>query len=115
MMTSRSSWILSALLLSLVLLATPASAGFSGTDLILPASGRVLGAGGSEFLTTGWVTNPGDDVIDVQFQFLEAGQANHNPLTVTDTLSPGETKTYENLAETLFGRIGVLGAVRVRS
>ncbi len=111
----RKRLILSASLAFLVLLAIPALAGFSGTDLILPAAGRVLGGGGSEFLTTGWVTNPNAEAVDVQFQFLEAGQANPNPVTVTDTLSPGQTKTYENLAETLFNRVGVLGAVRVRS
>jgi hypothetical protein len=93
----------------------PALANFAGTDLILPAAGRVLGAGGTEFLTTGWVTNPNERAVDVQFQFLEAGQANLSPVTVSDTLNAGQTKTYVNLAETLFHRSGVLGAVRVRS
>ncbi len=114
-MSSRRNWVLFVSVTLFVLFGTPVFAGFSGTDLILPAAGRVLGAGGSEFLTTGWVTNPNDEAVDVQYQFLEAGQANPNPVTVTDTLSAGQTKTYENLAETLFGRNGVLGAVRVRS
>jgi hypothetical protein len=35
-----------------------AKAGFGGTDLILPAVGRVNGVGGSRFYTTIWVTNP---------------------------------------------------------
>jgi hypothetical protein len=96
-------------------LARTASANFAGTDLFLPAAGRVIGAGGTEFLTTGWVTNLNDHAVDVQFQFLQAGQANPNPQTVTDTLGAGETKTYENLGETLFHRPGVLGAVRVLS
>lgn len=98
-----------------LVLARTASANFAGTDLFLPAAGRVIGAGGTEFLTTGWVTNLNDHAVDVQFQFLQAGQANPNPLTVTDTLRAGETKTYENLTETLFHRSGVLGAVRVLS
>jgi hypothetical protein len=114
-MSPRRSPILAASFTLIVLLCSPAFAGFSATELILPAAGRVMGAGGSEFLTTGWVTNPNAAAVDVQFQFLEAGQENPNPLTVTDTLNPGQTKTYENLAETLFGRSGVLGAVRVRS
>ena len=63
----------------------------------------------------GWVTNPNDHAVDVQFQLLQSGQANIYPITVTDTLSAGQTKTYENLIDTLFHRSDVLGAVRVRS
>ncbi|HEV7765223.1 MAG TPA: hypothetical protein VGQ76_09495 [Thermoanaerobaculia bacterium] len=103
-----------AIALSLILTAS-SYANFAGTDLILPAAGRVLGAGGTEFLTTGWVTNPNEHPVDVQFQFLQAGQGNLDPITVTDRLLAGETKTYENLAETLFQRSGVVGAVRIRA
>jgi hypothetical protein len=92
-----------------------ASATFAGTELFLPAAGRVLGAGGTEFLTTAWVTNLNDQPVDVQFQFLEAGRSNLNPLTVANTLQAGETKTYTNIVETLFHRSGVLGALRLRS
>jgi collagen triple helix repeat protein len=114
-MSRPRSLTLAASLMLLVLIACPAFANFASTDLILPAAGRVVGAGGTEFLTTGWVTNPNDEAVDVQFQFLEAGRSNPNPITVTDTLSAGQTKTYTNLGETLFGRPGVLGAVRVHS
>ncbi len=113
-MSILKSSMFSALIL-MILMSNPLFAGFADTDLILPAAGRVLGAGGSEFFTTGLVTNPNDHAVDVQFQFLQAGQANPAPLTVTDTLAAGQTKTYENLGETLFHRAGVLGAVRVRS
>jgi hypothetical protein len=99
----------------LLIISSTTLANFAGTDLFLPVAGRVSGSGGSEFLTTGWVTNPNDGPVDVQFQFLEAGRANLTPITVTDTLAAGETKSYENLGETLFHRPGVLGAVRVRS
>jgi hypothetical protein len=99
----------------LTLITMRASAGFSGTDLILPATGKVIGAGGTEFVTTGWVTNLGDHPVDVQYQFLQAGQANTNPLTVSDTLDAGETKTYEDMTSSIFHLSQVLGAVRVRS
>ena len=116
-MTQSKKFLLSGVL-SLMTLAfpvTPALANFAGTDLILPAAGRVLGSGGTEFLTTGWITNPNDHAVDVQFQFLQSGQANVTPVTVTETLNAGQTKTYENLSESLFHISGVLGAVRVRS
>lgn len=106
-------WILA---VALCLFAASSSyANFAGTDLFLPTAGRVLGAGGTEFVTTGWVTNPNEHPVDVQFQFLQAGRANVDPITVSDRLKAGETKTYENLTEMLFQRPGVLGAVRVRA
>ena len=93
----------------------PARSNFAGTDLILPAAGRVLGAGGTEFVTTAWVSNPTDHAVDVQFQFLQAGQANTSPITVTDTLNAGQTKSYPDAVNTLFHISGLLGAMRVRS
>ena len=100
---------------TLVLAAIPLFAGFSGTELILPAVGRVAGAGGSQFYTTVWITNPGSTAVDFEIDYLLAGQANLNPARVTQSISPQETKTYENIAETLFGIKGLLGAARIRS
>ena len=80
------SFAVAATLFGFILGGSPVVANFAGTDLILPAAGRVLGAGGTEFLTTGWVTNLNDHAVDIQFQFLQAGQANLNPVTVSDTL-----------------------------
>jgi Chaperone of endosialidase/Collagen triple helix repeat (20 copies) len=90
-------------------------AGFPGTDLILPAVGRVEGIGGSHFYTTVWVTNPSADGVDVVIDFLRSGQDNQHPASVTVSIAPGETKTFENIAESLFGITGVLGAARVRA
>lgn len=61
-----------------------AFAGFAGTDIFLPAAGRVAGAGGSQFYTTVWVSNPSPDIVDVQITFFAAGQrtcgcATHQP------------------------------------
>ena len=95
--------------------ATSLSAGFPGKELIIPAIGRVDGAGGSHFYTTVWATNPSATTADVQIQFLLAGQPNINPITVTDTIGAGQTKVYENIAEALFGIKGVTGAARFRS
>jgi BclB C-terminal domain-containing protein len=89
-------------------------AGFPGTDLILPAVGRVDGLGGSHFYTTVWVTNPTSDAAQVQMSFLLGGQNNPAP-TVNDSIAPGATKAYENAAETLFHVQGAVGAMRVQS
>jgi hypothetical protein len=100
--------------LGLLLLAQPVFANFASNEIILPAAGRVIGAGGFEFITTVWLSNPTDHPITVQLQYLLAGQANPDPATVEQTLAPRESKTYEDIAGTLFGIVGRLGAIRVR-
>ncbi len=103
------------LLIALVLpVASSALAGFAGSDLVLPAAGRVSGANGSEFYTTVWVSNPTDRAVDFQMQFLITGTSDANPPTVNDTLAPGQSKTYANIGETVFQRAGVQGAMRFR-
>jgi hypothetical protein len=92
--------------------AAPGLGAFAGTELLLPAAGRVSGANGSEFYTTVWISNPTDHPVDVQLQFLTAGQSNPNPPTVTETIAAGEARTYDNIAESLFHLSGVLGAIR---
>ncbi|HET8773123.1 MAG TPA: hypothetical protein VFP80_05010, partial [Thermoanaerobaculia bacterium] len=93
----------------------PVRAGFGGTDLILPAAGRVEGVGGSQFYTTIWVTNPGAAAADFQMSFLRSGQSNPTPQTFHDSVGPGATKVYENAAETVFGAKNALGGVRIQS
>lgn len=104
-----------ALVTFVLLLSVPAGAAFSGTDLILPAVGRVDGSGGSRFFTTVWITNPGSETASFQMQFVAAGQSAATPIGVADSLAPGTTRTYENIAETVFGARGLLGAVRFHS
>src|ERR1700730_17448238 len=97
------------------LISTSLFAAFPSNDLILPAVGRVEGAGASQFYTTGWVTNPNPIAVDFEIAYLLAGQANLNPARVTQSIEPGATRVYENIAESLFGIKGILGAARVRS
>ncbi len=100
-------------LLSL-LSAIPASAGFAARELYLPAVGRVHGNGESQFYTTLWITNPSKTTpVNFTLQFLITGQANPAPLAWNATVNPGETLTYENFAETLFGLTEVLGGARL--
>jgi hypothetical protein len=86
-------------------------ANFAATDLFIPVAGHVVGAGGTEFFTTVWISNPLTTAVDVELQFLRAGQANDAPLTVHDSLAPGQSRTYENIADTLFHISGTLGAL----
>ena len=101
--------------LGVLMSAVPAGAAFTGSDLILPAVGRIDGNGQSRFFTTVWITNPSRDAATFEMQFLQAGQANATPISVPDAIAPGATKVYENIAETVFGLRGVLGAARIRS
>ena len=99
-----------------LVLALSLHAGFAGTDLFLPAVGRVSGAGGAEFYTTVWMTNPSSTSgVTASLRFLRSGVANPTPATVSYTLAPGETRVIENIGETVFAAPGVLGALRVVS
>ena len=100
----------------LALVARPsAQAGFTGTDVFIPAVARASGAGGSQFYSTLWVTNLGSAAANLQLDFLRQGQANPTPVIRTDTLGAGATRRYDNVVEQLFGVSGVGGAVRVRA
>ena len=85
------------------LAAANAPNGFTGTDLIVPAAGQIQGADGSQFVTSVWVTNPTAATVSYQLQFLRAGQSNTNPATSSDTVGPGQTKVYDNVAQSVFG------------
>ncbi len=101
----------------LALLAAPgmAFAGFPSTEVFLPAVGRVAGLNGAQFFTTIWVTNLTGAPESFTLQFLKGGQANPSPETFPDTLQPGETKTYENVVESVFRQTNALGAARIVS
>ena len=100
----------SILAVSLLLVCLPAGATFTGTDLILPAVGHASGAGGSEFSSSVWITNPSDATADVTIQLLGTSAPVFN-----DHIAAGGTKVYENVAETLFGLQSVVAGARVRS
>ncbi len=104
------------LLIAAGLIASPLLAGFASVNLILPAVGRVDGSGGSHFYTSVWVTNPSQtEAAQFVIRFLASGQPNPNPATASDSIAPGATKVYENIAESLFGITGVLGAAQIES
>ncbi|HKB71189.1 MAG TPA: hypothetical protein VKH46_10135 [Thermoanaerobaculia bacterium] len=89
--------------------------GFPATESYLPAVGRLAGEGGAQFYTTMWATNLTGAPVSFTFEFLKEGQANPSPASFTDTLSPGQTKMYENVVESRLGLSDALGAARIRA
>jgi N-acetylneuraminic acid mutarotase len=106
----RTSFAVAALLAAAAL-----EAGFPSTETFLPAVGRVAGQGGAQFYTTVWATNLTNVPVSFTFDFLKQGQANANPASFSDSLSPGQTKVYENVVETKLGLSNAIGAARVIS
>ena len=101
-------------LLLLALAATPAHAGFTGTDVFVPAVARASGAGGSQFYSTLWITNVSGTTATFQIQLLRQGQPNPTPLVKNDALPAGATRRYDDIVQ-LFGVSGLGAALRVVS
>ena len=97
---------------SLLLLATPVQAGFSGTDLFLPNVGRQAGVFPSNWYTTVWVHNPGDAAATARIYLLVRNTANPSPPFVDVLVAAGETEKIDNVVEALFHQ-EVFGALRV--
>lgn len=91
-------------------------AGYSGTDVFIPASARKAGATPSQFYSTLWITNLSSSAsANVQLKFLQLDTSNTSPITVPVTIAPGETKKYENVVQTIFGLPSAAGAIRIQS
>jgi hypothetical protein len=95
------------LVLSLILVFTisrTAQATFATTDVIVPAAGQVEGTGGQMFSTTLTVTNPSTaGSISYRIELLKAGLNIPNAPAINDTLAPGASRSYTDIATTVFG------------
>ena len=101
-----------AIALAALLLAEAGAAGFAGTDLFLPMVGRQAGVYPSNWYTTIWVHNPGQQAATARIYFLERNAANPSPPWVDLLVGPGDTEKVENVVEALFQR-QAFGALRV--
>ncbi len=110
-------WRLLSGLVLVVLLAFPWSAIAleEGTDVVVPAAARGEGLAGSQWLTSVAFENPGDNPVEVTVQWMVRGQANEMPTSVPITLAAGETRTYDEALEEIFGLDSGGGALRVVS
>lgn len=91
----------------------PALAGFTGTDVLIPAVARIAGAGGAQFTSTVWVTNLSQSsAATIEARLYLQGQPNPQPLVKGLTLTPGESRVYQNVVTDLFGLTSASGALR---
>jgi len=96
-------------------IASRSFAGFQSTETYLVAVGRAPGAFGAQIYSTVWATNLSGAPNSFTVYFLKQGQANTSPASFSDTLAPGETKIYENIAESKFHLTSAIGAARIVS
>jgi hypothetical protein len=87
----------------------PAWAGFSDTEVYLPAVGSAVGV--APWYTTVWVHNPESTSANLSFHLLKR-QPNPSPSHYDDTLMPGETKRYDDAIYFMFGET-TFGALRI--
>jgi hypothetical protein len=87
-------------------------AAFPATDLYLVSVGRSAGSGGSQWYTTVWIHNPGTQTAQVNVSLLLRGQANPAPDQQLISVAPGETLTFDDIINDLFGLQEAVGALR---
>ena len=97
-------------LLSLVLIAPAATAPAltPGTDVLVPAAGRL-----STWVTDLYIMNPGAEPTTVTVAWLVRGQANPDPVDLTFTVGPGETLSLPDVILEQFGLTTGEGGFRV--
>jgi len=79
-----------------------------GTDVLVPAAGRV-----STWITDLYIMNPGTEPTTVEIAWLVRNQANPDPVDLTFTVGPGETLTLPDVILEEFGLSTGDGAFRV--
>ncbi|MBK9967588.1 MAG: hypothetical protein IPP07_23020 [Holophagales bacterium] len=101
------------LFLAALLAPVPALAGFTGTDVLIPAVARIAGAGGAQFTSTVWITNLSQSsTATIEARLYLQGQPNPQPQVKALTLTPGESRVYQNVVTDLFGLTSASGALR---
>ncbi len=93
----------------------PAAASFPDGDLYIPAIGRGPGAAESQWYTTAWIYNPGDDTRTVTVSLLLRADSNVAPDQQQVSVAPGATLHFPDVVAELFGLDSVAGALRLAS
>ncbi|HUK13266.1 MAG TPA: hypothetical protein VLW17_08180, partial [Thermoanaerobaculaceae bacterium] len=97
---------------ALALAASPALAGFSGTDLFLPSVGNRPGNSGSQWHTLLWIHNPTASNLTVRVYFLARNAANPAPPYFDDLVPAGGTVRYPDVITDRF-HLSAWGALRI--
>ncbi len=116
-LTATTRFACVAVLLALAGVAS-ATAGFPGTDMVVPVVARIQGLGtpAGQFYSTLWLTNQSADTAGtVVVQFYQRNSSANPVASTTLTLSPAETRRIDDCVETLFGVTGVAGSLRLVS
>lgn len=100
----------SLLSLALIASAAPTHALTPGTDVLVPAAGRL-----STWVTDLYIMNPGTEATTVTVGWLVRGQANPDPVDLSFSLGPDETLTLPDVILDQFGLTTGEGAFRVTS
>jgi hypothetical protein len=100
--------IIAVVVLALVATAAPVFALNSGTDIIVPAAGRVSG-----WVTDLYIANAGDTTVTGSVFWLIRDTVNPNPVSITFSIAPGETAIYDDIILDEFGLSTANGAFRV--
>jgi len=86
----------------------------SVSRVFIPAAARAAGAGGSFFVTTADVHNPGRSTAMINLAWLPRNTDNSDPLQSAEiALGPGETVRYDDLLLDVFGLSDGVGAAAV--
>ncbi len=106
---------MSGLIVTTVLAASPLLAGFAGTDVFVPlvGYGRGVSVGSAGSSATLWLTNPSTSANAAVVVQLYAGGATANPVATTKlVLGPSESGTIEDPLRALFGIASGEGSLR---
>lgn len=106
----------SALLLCLVLqLPVSAFAAVPSREIFFPISGEAISADQSHFRTSLWITNPSRKPVSLTFEFVQAGTFSVRPAGQPVTLSPLESRRWQDVNQEILRTPRVLGALRIKS
>lgn len=84
--------------------------------VLIPAAAHVAGVGGSFFVTTVDVNNPGSATATFHFDWLPRNADNSVPVQSAEyILAPGETRRFPDLLADVFGLTDAVGAAAVLS
>lgn len=114
-MSKRHTVYLLTVVVLCVLTAAPSWASFLGNDLYVLSVGRGSGAAGSQWYTTMWFHNPGEESVMVTVSYLPRGTNNIDPDQQVFSVPAGSTVTYGDALNDLFEFESAVGALRIQT